>query len=385
MKNKNIIILCKVVDNYGDIGVVYRLAKALSDLDQFFNITLVCSNLESFAKMAAGIKPFLKKQTFNYKKATWTILDWQQDDNFYFEQSPFPVVLECFQCGRPDWLEKILFDENSQEIFHIFNIEYLTAEEYADDFHLLKCYTRKSNVKKMFFMPGFTNKTAGLLLDKTFVQTLNEAKNKKADSKEFNVTIFSYERDFTQIFNSLNEVQELYQKQTPDFKINVFAANGKSLDFVKDAWNKTEKKVNLVELKFLSQEDWDKVLCNADFNFVRGEESLARAVFTGKPFFWHAYVQDENYQLVKVNALLTKIEPFFTDKEQFAKFSSLWNEYNTPECKLNQKNLTDILLSAAGNKTDNKLNASFANFAENLLKNGNLSENLIKYLESQDL
>ena len=30
-KNK-IMILCKVVDNFGDIGVVYRLERALSDL-----------------------------------------------------------------------------------------------------------------------------------------------------------------------------------------------------------------------------------------------------------------------------------------------------------------------------------------------------------------
>lgn len=381
MKNKNIIILCKVVDNYGDIGVVYRLAKALSDIDSSLNLTIVCSNLESFAKMAEGINPSLKKQTFNYKQSTWTVLDWQQDDSFKFEQAPFPIVLECFQCGRPDWLENILFAETSLEIFHIFNIEYLTAEEYADDFHLLKCYTRKSNVKKMFFMPGFTNKTAGLLLDKTFLQALNDAKSKKTDSNNFNVTIFSYERDFTRVFNSLNEVQKIKQNKTPAFKVNVLAANGKSLKFVKDAWNKTGRKVNLVELDFLSQEEWDKILCSSDFNFVRGEESLARASFTGKPFFWHAYVQDENYQLVKVNALLSKIEPFFADKELFAKFSSLWNEYNTLDCQLNQQNLTGILVSAA----DSKLNAAFAGFAENLLKNGNLAENLINYLESQGL
>lgn len=82
-----------------------------------------------------------------------------------------------------------------------------------------------------------------------------------------------------------------------------------------------------------------------------------------------------------MNALLSKIEPFFADKELFAKFSSLWNEYNTLDCQLNQQNLTGILVSAA----DSKLNAAFAGFAENLLKNGNLAENLINYLESQGL
>ena len=38
-------ILCKVVDNYGDIGVVYRLAKALSALDPALKIRLSVDNL----------------------------------------------------------------------------------------------------------------------------------------------------------------------------------------------------------------------------------------------------------------------------------------------------------------------------------------------------
>ena len=176
MQNKNIMILCKVVDNFGDIGVVYRLAKALSDLDSSLNLTIVCSNLESFASMAKKIEPDKKSQFFDYKNTRWQILDWNQSEDFTFSSKPFPIILECFQCGRPDWLEKILFDKNAKEIFHIFNIEYLTAEEYADDFHLLKCYTRSPNVKKMFFMPGFTKKTAGLLIDSQFLKTLKESK-----------------------------------------------------------------------------------------------------------------------------------------------------------------------------------------------------------------
>ena len=120
MQNKNIMILCKVVDNFGDIGVVYRLAKALSDLDSSLNLTIVCSNLESFASMAKKIEPDKKSQFFDYKNTRWQILDWNQSEDFTFSSKPFPIILECFQCGRPDWLEKILFDKNAKEIFHIF-------------------------------------------------------------------------------------------------------------------------------------------------------------------------------------------------------------------------------------------------------------------------
>lgn len=378
MQNKNIMILCKVVDNFGDIGVVYRLAKALSDLDSSLNLTIVCSNLESFASMAKKIEPDKKSQFFDYKNTRWQILDWNQNEDFTFSSKPFPIILECFQCGRPDWLEKILFDKNAKEIFHIFNIEYLTAEEYADDFHLLKCYTRSPNVKKMFFMPGFTKKTAGLLIDSQFLKTLKESKTLPKNKNEFCVTIFSYEREFIQIFNSLNRIQEAQRQKNPDFCVKVLAAAGKSLPFAKKAWEQTGKKLNFVQLPFLTQEEWDKILCTSDFNFVRGEESLARACLSGKPFFWHAYVQDENYQLVKVNALLEKILPFVCSKNLKNELSSLWNEYNTPDAELNESELYDFLQKSA----QGELTAFFENFSENLFQNGNLAKNLLNFLKT---
>ncbi len=371
-------ILCKVVDNFGDIGVVYRLAKALSDLDSSLNLTIVCSNLESFASMAKKIEPDKKTQFFDYKNTRWQILDWNQSEDFTFSSNPFPIILECFQCGRPDWLEKILFDKNAKEIFHIFNIEYLTAEEYADDFHLLKCYTRSPNVKKMFFMPGFTKKTAGLLIDSQFLKTLKESKTLPKNKNEFCVTIFSYEREFIQIFNSLNRIQETQRQKNPDFCIKVLAAAGKSLPFAKKAWEQTGKKLNFVQLPFLTQEEWDKLLCTSDFNFVRGEESLARACLSGKPFFWHAYVQDENYQFVKVNALLEKMLPFVCDKNLKNELSSLWNEYNTPDAELNESKLYDFLQKSA----QGELTAFFENFSENLFQNGNLAKKLLNVLET---
>ena len=157
-------ILCKVVDNFGDIGVVYRLARALSDLRPELELSLVVSNLESFHKMASQIDPTKKIQNFRYKNATWKIIDWNlevengklktendtdQLSTFHF---PLSVILECFQCGRPDWLEEQLFSPEFTRSVQIIQIDYLTAEEYADEFHLLKSGTRKANIKKIYFI-----------------------------------------------------------------------------------------------------------------------------------------------------------------------------------------------------------------------------------------
>ena len=49
MKTKDVTILCKVVDNFGDIGVVYRLARALTDLYPDISIRIIVDNLKSFS------------------------------------------------------------------------------------------------------------------------------------------------------------------------------------------------------------------------------------------------------------------------------------------------------------------------------------------------
>ena len=43
-------ILCKVVDNYGDIGLVYRLARALSELEAGPSLRLIVDDLHAFER-----------------------------------------------------------------------------------------------------------------------------------------------------------------------------------------------------------------------------------------------------------------------------------------------------------------------------------------------
>ncbi|WP_147644997.1 elongation factor P maturation arginine rhamnosyltransferase EarP [Treponema pectinovorum] len=379
MKNKRILILCKVVDNYGDVGVVFRLAKALSEQDKTLELTIVCSDLESFSLLTKNhfsIDTQKKSQKCIFNDSVWTILDWTQEEDFRYEPSPFPTILECFQCGRPEWLESILFSKTANKTFYIFNIEYLTAEAYAEEFHLLKSYTRSSNVKKMFFMPGFTNKTGGLIIDKTFMNSLKKSELQKKDDKIFTVAIFSYERSFDEIFVALQNFVQKVREKEKGFCVKVFAAAGKSQPFVKKSWEKFGKDIILQELDFLPQEEWDELLCTCDFNFVRGEESLARASLCAKPFVWHAYPQEENYQLVKVNSLLEKILPFIKDEAAGTALKQVWEDYNTPNKSLSA-NALQLLFEAEYNKN---LEKDFKEFSASLFANGNLAENLLSYM-----
>ena len=380
LDKNNILILCKVVDNFGDIGVVYRLARALSDLRPDLNITIVVSNLESFHKMASQIDPQKKIQDFRYKNSTWKILDWHLDNAECRMLNAecafnFSIILECFQCGRPDWLESLLFSEDFDRPVQILQIDYLTAEDYAEEFHLLKSGTRKTNIKKRFFMPGFTEKTGGLIINDVCKMQNSKAETTTCDI--FKIFFFAYEDDCVAVVKGISDFQSRMRESKPDFSVLVYLAEGKSSAPFEKAWKDFNSPFEIEKIPFLQQEEFDSFILTMDFLFVRGEDSLARACLSALPFVWQAYKQDENYQLVKVNALLDQMKNYFS-KEEFQAIQDFWQSYNDYEKESQAAPLTELLLSSATGK--NK--GGFQNFAKKLPENGNLAAHLLEFIDS---
>lgn len=391
-----ITVLCKVVDNFGDIGVVFRLCRALSELKKNLEIRLVVSNLDSFAKISKGIDSTKTFQEFR----GWKVFDW--NDNALckkeFSKNPPEFILECFQCGRPEWLEELLFSPQFNLNVQIVNVEYLTAESWADDFHLLKSGTRSAKIKKINFMPGFTKKTGGLILDKNFMCCLSEKKfalnlvkqnlDKKILSEDFSdsfkILIFSYPKNFDFLASAIKEFSFLK-------KIIVFVASGAGADSAKISLKKF--KVDFVCLPFMQQEVWDAFLSLMDFSFVRGEDSFSRCCLFGNPFIWNIYPQEEEFHIVKLNAFLQKIKI-----PQIEKFSFLYNRNFKASCcpesfeileekklpseleKINSEMKTEILSLL---KNYESLKPEFKKFSNEILKNGNLAENLLNLLETK--
>lgn len=391
-----ITVLCKVVDNFGDIGVVFRLCRALSELKKNLEIRLVVSNLDSFAKISKGIDSSKTFQEFR----GWKVFDW--NDNALckkeFSKNPPEFILECFQCGRPEWLEELLFSPQFNLNVQIVNVEYLTAESWADDFHLLKSGTRSAKIKKINFMPGFTKKTGGLILDKNFMRCLSEKKfalnlvkqnlDKKILSEDFSdsfkILIFSYPKNFDFLASAIKKFSFLK-------KIIVFVASGAGADSAKISLKKF--KVDFVCLPFMQQEVWDAFLSLMDFSFVRGEDSFSRCCLFGNPFIWNIYPQEEEFHIVKLNAFLQKIKI-----PQIEKFSFLYNRNFKASCcpesleileekklpseleKINSEMKTEILSLL---KNYESLKPEFKKFSNEILKNGNLAENLLNFLETK--
>lgn len=411
---KNITLLCKVVDNYGDIGFVYRLSRDIKEKYPEAELRLVVSNLESFASMASGVDKDLPFQNYN----GCIVLDWNNAEvcTKEFTETPPEVILECFQCGRPEWREDILFEKNDDgKVYQLINVEYLTAEEWADGFHLLKSGTRSVNVRKVNFMPGFSDKTGGLVLDRSFLRCLydfsyaasvlgsdlenkcgkdfaKEIVGKLEKSGEYNVVLFSYGKDFSNEISALEKFQENIRSVNENFNVNLFISSGLTAECFYGAYEKTGKKLKVYQLPYLEQTAWDALLCTSDFNFVRGEDSFARASLSGKPFVWHAYLQDNEYQIVKVDAILRRMKNFMSDS-YFDAYSKYMLKYNLngirDVCPEAQEILGKISMdfSMEGSFScvlehllEERNQSSYKEFSLNLLKNGNLTENLMHYI-----
>ena len=397
----DITILCRVVDNYGDIGFVYRLARELSSLSSIekTQLRLIVSDLKSFNAMALppGISTSLAVQNYN----GWKVIDWNAcaEGKCEFTEHPPKIILECFQCGRPEWLDEILFSAQTTQTVQIVNVEYLTAEDWADDFHLLKSGTRSALVKKINFMPGFTKKTGGLVLDKHFVscvhsktaalECLKKYASKKTvalieDTNLFRVIAFSYERNFENEARALSEFAKNSGR-----KLQVLLAPGLgNVPFKKAA--AAFKNISVYDLEYLPQLAWDALLTLADFSFIRGEDSFSRACLSGIPFVWHAYPQEEEFQLVKADAVLKRMEPFFSAGDM-SLVKNVWLSYNRKPsvkmcdeaCKVYNEctdagyiPLLRILENYGGIKK------SFGMFAQSLFANGNLAQKLLAFLQN---
>ena len=62
--------------------------------------------------------------------------------------------------------------------------------------------------------------------------------------------------------------------------------------------------IQLISIPFVSQDEYDWVLSQCDFNIVRGEDSFVRAQLAGKPFIWHIYPQEDGAHKTKLAAFL---------------------------------------------------------------------------------
>ncbi len=402
-----ITVLCKVVDNFGDIGVAWRLCRRLAEIQSKYKICLIVDDLESFSKIEDrlprrcpprndGGGAIASETSVIARDAKQSVIidgieifPWKDDVLCHevFCQNDgerLSIVLELFQCGRPDWMEKILFEEKLKRTVQIIMIDYLTAEKYAEDFHCLQSLTRSAKVQKVNFMPGFTEATGGLVIDDQWAEL-------PAWNKDGAVLVFTYENEWRPLAQALTEYCRTGTAR------RLLLAQGRGKESFMEAAKVCGAGEYIKELPYLNQSEWDNMMKKCSALVIRGEESMSRACLSGIPFIWHAYPQSDEYQLVKVRALLERMKSHFNEAD-FEIVENVWldinssNEVSFPGLSRESAPDSDVqIVPSSRTMTRNPYSAFFAAlprlvsgfqaFARSLRKNGDLAYNLMTYIE----
>ena len=162
----NIDIFCEVIDNYGDVGVAYRLARELKRIYPNKELRFIINQTEELNLIK--------------KNDDIIVIDYKDVDKI---EQPADLVIETFACNIPE----IYMDKALKTSKLMINLEYFSSEDWVDDFHLQESFLG-GNLKKYFFIPGLSEKSGGIILDKEFLDRKNKVQeNRKYYLKQFNI------------------------------------------------------------------------------------------------------------------------------------------------------------------------------------------------------
>jgi uncharacterized repeat protein (TIGR03837 family) len=338
-------IFCRVIDNHGDLGVCWRLCADLAQRGH--TVRLWVDDASALAWMApqgcAGV----------------TVHAWPTDAALQaLAQSPAftvgDVVVEAFGCELPEALQTLMM-QSTHPVW--INLEYLSAEGYVARSHGLASPLMSGPARgatKWFFFPGFTPDTGGLLREPDLLEvhtttttpsgsaagnvTASQTRQAKFDratwlstlpldkliaTNERLISLFCYEPtalpDLLKQLSQANEPTRLLVAQgRPSAAV---AAATQALHIPSSG----SGQLHISQLPYFSQTEFDHLLWACDFNFVRGEDSLVRALWAGQPFAWQIYPQDDLAHHDKLHAFEAALEM----PDDLRKFHAVWNGLET--------------------------------------------------------
>jgi uncharacterized repeat protein (TIGR03837 family) len=178
------------------------------------------------------------------------------------------------------------------------NLEYLSAAPYVERSPRLPSPVMSGPLRgltKWFFYPGFTERTGGLLREPDLLQR----------QAEFDAG--AWLRDLDLPLSTPRASLFCYEPAVlPEVLRQAAQASWHCLVTPGRAWHaaQTAPAGQLHPLPLLTQHDFDHLLWSCDLNFVRGEDSLVRALWASQPFVWQIYPQHDDAHHAKLEAFL---------------------------------------------------------------------------------
>jgi uncharacterized repeat protein (TIGR03837 family) len=323
-------IFCSVVDNYGDIGVTWRLARQLV-AEQGCAVRLWVDDLRAFERMCPEIDVQVHQQ-------------WQEGVDVRYWPSDWPatdaadVVIAAFACQLPPGYMEAMAARDRTPLW--MNLDYLSAEDWVVGCHGLPSVKFKG-VQKYFFFPGFRPGTGGLLREAWLLEQRDAFQQDAAARQQFLQALGVFPVDGARMMSLF-----AYENAGLASWLDVLAADGRATHLLVpegrilgdvQGWLGVESLevgdvhrrdgLTVQVLPFVRQEQYDRLLWCCDFNAVRGEDSFVRAQWAGRPLLWHIYRQDEDIHLDKLDAFLELYTEGLSPAAKVA-LVGLWQAWN---------------------------------------------------------
>lgn len=330
-------MFCHVIDNFGDIGVSWRLARQLSERGN--TLRLWVDDLQSFQRLCDGLDTELAKQRI----AGVEIIRW---DPRAPRLEPGEVVIEMFGCDPPAEFVAAMAGRAKKPLW--INLEYFSAEPWVNSSHGLPSPHPRLPITRWFFFPGCRPGTGGLLTP-SFGWTAAARESARANAMsiyglapchadELVMLLFAYPiaplADAARIWSE--SPQSIRCLIPVGASASILArACARSMATAGTQWQNGN--VTFQVIPFVDQSRFDQVLAGCDLAFVRGEDSFAQAQWHGRPFVWHLYPQDDFAHLKKLDAFLALYTEGL-DQEAAQSVVDLWHAWNavpgTPDLRL---------------------------------------------------
>lgn len=292
-------IFCQVIDNFGDIGVCWRLARQLTQHPDRLNVRLWVDDLKSFKKLEPVVNLAVDQQQISGVE----VIHWHAQTPI---PTPYDVVIEAFACNLPlEFIDAMLTTDSLW-----LNLEYLSAESWIHGFHLQRS-VQANGLRKYFFFPGFTPETGGLLRETGLIEQRRAWSTQPALRDALLQSCGVSSADIAALHQGAQLIFVFCYPNAPvQALINSVARQSRQTIMLipRGVYPKTmtpaSPNVRIYHIPFVSQSDFDGLLWSADLNIVRGEDSLVRALWAARPLIWQPYSQEDDTHVLKLNAWL---------------------------------------------------------------------------------
>ncbi|OYY75201.1 MAG: hypothetical protein B7Y40_01950 [Gammaproteobacteria bacterium 28-57-27] len=301
-------IFCTVIDNLGDIATCWRLAQILHH-EHGQHVRLFVDELNALKTLVPAAQSTAQQTLYGIEVRQWT--------ESFPDTQPAQVVIETFGCTLPASYVRAM---QATPPLAWINLEYMSCEDWVDNIHNHDSILAHG-LKKRFIIPSLRAHGGGLLRESDLLRRrddfLSHPAQQRAWCEQWNIplpigganslklSLFGYENpQFAPFLHDLSQAPQPITAYLPQSRLlNSLREYLHNPDLsAGDTYQHGSLTLHI--LPFLPQAEYDRLLWLCDINFVRGEESLTRAIWAGKPFIWHIYPTDDHAHQVKLNAFL---------------------------------------------------------------------------------